>query len=168
MAGRQRSQRDWALSLLLNTACYIAGMVSGSISSTLSISTMDNAICGDQPLHVPRWLDDTKQNKDGINIAISSSINRNLEDATKSDEFKQLNESTHALLDFDGDEYKDMIENITNTIIMENQMARQEQARYNGYSNDNEPEYTEVVQDIIPHFLRTRYANDLLQYPITR
>ena len=69
------------------------------------------------------------------------------------------------IIDFDGPEYKNSMELITNTISMENNRLRKNKA------NDQlkeSPLYSEVVQDIIPNFLLPRYATEFLQFPITR
>ena len=110
---RQRSHSDRTLSLLLNlnAVCYIAGMVSGSIAATLSISsTMDTALCGDEPRLVARQLDGiNKHYDDVINIAAISAINggeETLHEVQISDydtkQFKDSSNSSLAMFDVNG------------------------------------------------------------------
>jgi len=159
MAKRQRSHSDRPLSLLLAVICYFAGMFTGSIAVTLSTSTIDAAvICGDAPQHVARLLNDTsKQSNDVSNTTITSTFNDRLGPSSSPRQ--------HVMIDFDGLEYKNRVENTTNTISLEN--ARMRKNRRFSPSTDS-PVYSEVVQDIIPHDLRPRYATEFLQFPITR
>jgi len=115
---------------------------------------MDAAICGDGPQYSPMQLDDKNKqiNNDDAISTITSAFG--FDESPK-----------NKMIDFDGPEYKNSVELITNTISMENSRLRKNKA-YDQFKES--PLYSEVVQDIIPNFLLPRYATEFLQFPITR
>lgn len=185
--GRQRPCSDKPLSVLLAVICYVAGMFTGTVTATWSSSSMMDAavICGDRPHHVAMKLDDNRKQLDDfrnttITFALEDithnvrqvdgssmqSADAAMNTTTSSSAFDNNSSLKQDVIDFHGPEYKSVVENMTNTINSENAKIKGDRKLEPSFTEF--PTYSEVIHDIIPDFLRPRYATEFLQFPITR
>lgn len=72
-----------------------------------------------------------------------------------------------SIVDFEGSDYKEHVQNISKAISQEIGMIKRSMTSYVP-SDEDFPKYSAVIEEIIPSFLRPRYDKQYLPYPITR